>query len=76
MTANLTSTLTTLAWRIAEDGIGAHDDAVDDAARAAGRAGAEVSLVRLVLDHTQPDVVRERAFGRLVSGTITVTRAA
>lgn len=76
MTTELTSTLSTLAWRIADDGIAAHDDAVAAAARAAGRAGAPVELVRLLLDRSQPAVARERAFGRLVGGSVAVSRAA
>lgn len=76
MTPNLTSTLATLAWSIADDGIGAHDAAVDAAARAAARAGAPIDLVQLVLDRSQPAVARERAFGRLVAGSASVSRAA
>ena len=59
------TTLNTLAWAIARDGITAHDDAVSSALRAGGPTG-NVELVRIVLDRAQPAIARERAFGMLL----------
>ena len=61
-----TTTLNTLAWAIARDGITAHDDAVASALRTGGHAG-NVDLVRIALDRSQPAVARERAFGKLLA---------
>ena len=62
------TTLNTLAWAIARDGITAHDDAVSSALRTGGPTG-NVELVRIVLDRAQPAVARERAFGMLLPGS-------
>ena len=59
------TTLNTLAWAIARDGITAHDDAVSSALRTGAYAG-NVDLVRIALDRSQPAVARERAFGKLL----------
>ena len=59
------TTLNTLAWAIARDGITAHDDAVSSALRTDGPTG-NVELVRIVLDRAQPAIARERAFGMLL----------
>lgn len=59
------TTLNTLAWAIARDGITAHDDAVSSALRTGGHTG-NVELVRIALDRSQPAVARERAFGMLL----------
>lgn len=72
------TTLDTLAWAIARDGITAHDDAVASALRTgafAGNAG-NVELVRIALDRTQPTVARERAFGKLFATSEIGIRAA
>lgn len=69
------TTLNTLAWAIARDGITAHDDAVSSALRTGGHAG-DVELVRIALDRSQPAVARERAFGKLLATSGIRIRAA
>ena len=69
------TTLNTLAWAIARDGITAHDDAVASALRTGGHAG-NVGLVRIALDRSQPAVARERAFGKLLATSEIQIRAA
>ena len=69
------TTLNTLAWAIARDGIAAHDDALSSALRTGGHAG-NVELVRIALDRSQPSVARERAFGKLLATSEIRIRAA
>ena len=69
------TTMNTLAWAIARDGITAHDDAVASALRTGGNAG-NVDLVRIALDRSQPAVARERAFGKLLATSEIRIRAA
>jgi hypothetical protein len=56
-----------LALQIAEHGIRAHHDDVARYVSELRHQGHRSSLLDLTLDPTQPDVARERAFGRLPS---------
>lgn len=62
-----------LALQIAEHGIRAHHDEVTHYVAALRRHGHRSSLLDLTLDPTQPDVARERAFGRLPSTLEAIT---
>jgi hypothetical protein len=57
--------LTTLAYRIAADGIRAHDTAVATIAAVARSRGVCRTLAALLEDRSAPAVARERAFGRI-----------
>ena len=70
-----TTMMNDLAWAIARDGIAAHDTEVTAALRA-GAGSANLDMVRIVLDRSQPAIVRERAFGRLAARTETHLRVA
>ena len=70
-----TTTINNLAWAIARDGIAAHDAEVTAALRG-GAGSVDLDMVRIVLDRSQPAIVRERAFGRLIATAETHVRAA
>jgi hypothetical protein len=54
-----------LAIQIAEHGIRAHHDDVSRYVNDLRRHGLRSSLLDITIDPTQPEVARERAFGRL-----------
>jgi hypothetical protein len=54
-----------LATLIAEFGIGRFEPEVADAAASAIKNGAPAHLAHLVTDRSTPEIVRERAFGRI-----------
>jgi hypothetical protein len=54
-----------LAWSISASGISRFEDEVAAYVKRAVRAGAPGHLTSVVSDRSSPDVVRERAFGRL-----------
>jgi hypothetical protein len=61
--AALRFTLETLAAGIAADGVCAHDSSLVALARRATMAGVAPVAAGVLLDHAEPTVVRERAFG-------------
>lgn len=56
-----------LATLVAEFGIARFESEVGAAAEDAGRRGAPARLVALTTDRHTPDIVRERAFGRMAA---------
>lgn len=64
-TITTTHDLTTLAHRIAADGIRAHDTAVAAIAAEARSRGVCLTLASLLADPSAPTAARERAFGRI-----------
>jgi len=56
-----------LATLIAEFGIGRFEPEVAEAAASAAGNGAPAHLAHLVTDRATPEIVRERAFGRLAA---------
>jgi hypothetical protein len=57
-----------LARAVAEEGPTAHEEALVALARRALGAGVDPVLCRILVDRSEPAVVRQRAFGRVALG--------
>jgi hypothetical protein len=70
MTMNMEHTVNELGWMIAEHGIASCEPEVALVAWNAADSSLSPTLVSVLLDQSEPAVVRERAFGRLATQLI------
>lgn len=61
------ATLIELAWDLACDGVGGHEDAVRQVILVGREAGVSPILVAVLADPHEPEVARLRAFGHIAA---------